>query len=65
MDFEKSKSKVSPDSLVLLGVPPRLAYVLRPVSAQQVVTAAICLISSTAEMKHVIGVSASTGACLC
>ncbi|XP_034577017.1 uncharacterized protein [Setaria viridis] len=48
---------VSPDSLVSLGVLPRLVHVLRvgPVGAQQAAAAAICRISSTAEMKRAVG----------
>jgi hypothetical protein len=48
---------VSPDSLASLGVLPRLVHVLRvgPVGAQQAAAAAICLISSTAEVKRAVG----------
>ena len=48
---------VSPDSLVSLGVLPRLAHVLRvgSVGAQQAAAAAICRMSSSAEMKRVVG----------
>jgi len=48
---------VSPDSLVSLGVLPRLAHVLRvgSVGAQQAAAAAICRMSSSAEMKRAVG----------
>uniref|UniRef100_A0A0D3FD08 DUF7032 domain-containing protein n=1 Tax=Oryza barthii TaxID=65489 RepID=A0A0D3FD08_9ORYZ len=50
-------SAVSPDSLVSLGVLPRLAHVLRVGStgAQQAAAAAICRISTTTDMKRVVG----------
>ncbi|RLN16242.1 hypothetical protein C2845_PM02G39680 [Panicum miliaceum] len=48
---------VSPDSLVSLGVLPRLAHVLRvgSIGAQQAAAAAICRMSSSAEMKRAVG----------
>ncbi|CAN6321734.1 unnamed protein product [Urochloa humidicola] len=49
---------VSPDTLVSLGVLPRLAHVLRvgPAGAQQAAAEAICRIStSSAEMKRAVG----------
>ncbi|XP_062217030.1 vacuolar protein 8-like isoform X2 [Phragmites australis] len=48
---------VSPDSLVSLGVLPRLVHVLRvgSIGAQQAAAAAICRISSSADMKRVVG----------
>ncbi|OEL29861.1 hypothetical protein BAE44_0009120 [Dichanthelium oligosanthes] len=48
---------VSPDSLVSLGVLPRLVHVLRvgSIGAQQAAAGAICRISSSAEMKRVVG----------
>uniref|UniRef100_A0A0E0K7Y0 DUF7032 domain-containing protein n=1 Tax=Oryza punctata TaxID=4537 RepID=A0A0E0K7Y0_ORYPU len=48
---------VSPDSLVSLGVLPRLVHVLRVGStgAQQAAAAAICRISTTTNMKRVVG----------
>ncbi|XP_066307041.1 protein ARABIDILLO 2-like isoform X1 [Miscanthus floridulus] len=48
---------VSPDSLVALGVLPRLVHVLRvgSIGAQQAAAAAICRISSSAEMKRAVG----------
>ncbi|KAM0897091.1 hypothetical protein ACQ4PT_022767 [Festuca glaucescens] len=50
-------SAVSPDNLVTLGVLPRLAHVLRDgsVGAQQAAAAAICRISSSPEMKRLVG----------
>ncbi|KAF0916198.1 hypothetical protein E2562_000790 [Oryza meyeriana var. granulata] len=48
---------VSPDSLVSLGVLPRLVHVLRVGStgAQQAAAAAICRISTSAGMKRIVG----------
>ncbi|KAM0882450.1 hypothetical protein ACQ4PT_032312 [Festuca glaucescens] len=50
-------SAVSSDNLVTLGVLPRLAHVLRDgsVGAQQAAAAAICRISSSPEMKRLVG----------
>ncbi|XP_051193463.1 uncharacterized protein [Lolium perenne] len=50
-------SAVSQDNLVTLGVLPRLAHVLRDgsVGAQQAAAAAICRISSSPEMKRLVG----------
>jgi len=50
-------SAVSPDNLVTLGVLPRLAHVLRDgsVGAQQAAAAAICRISSSPDMKRLVG----------
>uniref|UniRef100_A0A0D9XLP7 DUF7032 domain-containing protein n=1 Tax=Leersia perrieri TaxID=77586 RepID=A0A0D9XLP7_9ORYZ len=50
-------SAISPDSLVSLGVLPSLVHVLREgsVGAQQAAAAAICKISSSSEMKRLIG----------
>ncbi|CAL4923422.1 unnamed protein product [Urochloa decumbens] len=48
---------VSPDSLVSLCVLPRLVHVLREgsVGAQQAAAAAICKVSSSTEMKRLVG----------
>lgn len=48
---------VSPDSLVALGVLPRLVHVLKvgSIGAQQAAAAAVCRISSSAEMKRAVG----------
>ncbi|KAF0930498.1 hypothetical protein E2562_032921 [Oryza meyeriana var. granulata] len=48
---------ISPDSLVSLGVLPRLVHVLREgsVGAQQAAAAAICKISSSTDMKRLVG----------
>ncbi|XP_052169653.1 ARM REPEAT PROTEIN INTERACTING WITH ABF2 isoform X1 [Oryza glaberrima] len=50
-------SAISPDSLVSLGVLPRLVHVLREgsVGAQQAAAAAICRVSSSSEMKRLVG----------
>uniref|UniRef100_A0A0E0M9W5 DUF7032 domain-containing protein n=1 Tax=Oryza punctata TaxID=4537 RepID=A0A0E0M9W5_ORYPU len=50
-------SAISPDSLVSLGVLPRLVHVLREgsVGAQQAAAAAICKVSSSSEMKRLVG----------
>ncbi|CAM0956414.1 unnamed protein product [Alopecurus aequalis] len=50
-------SAVSLDNLLTLGVLPRLAHVLRDgsVGAQQAAAAAICRISSSPEMKRLVG----------
>uniref|UniRef100_A0ACD5TIT8 Uncharacterized protein n=3 Tax=Avena sativa TaxID=4498 RepID=A0ACD5TIT8_AVESA len=50
-------SAVSPENLVTLGVLPRLAHVLRDgsVGAQQAAAAAICRISSSPDMKRLVG----------
>ncbi|XP_006649275.1 ARM REPEAT PROTEIN INTERACTING WITH ABF2 [Oryza brachyantha] len=48
---------VSPDSLVSLGVLPRLVHVLRAgsIGAQQAAAAAICRISTSTDMKRAVG----------
>ncbi|KAG8084093.1 hypothetical protein GUJ93_ZPchr0010g9947 [Zizania palustris] len=48
---------VSPDSLVSIGVLPRLVHVLRDgsVGAQQAAAASICKISSSTDMKRLVG----------